>query len=59
MAFNDPFFSTMNFVYDNDEVTFDDLGNLLGLPGRAGRPPVIPAWMPAYGTLSNTRKLNR
>lgn len=38
MAFADPFFESMNFVMDNGEVTFDDLGFLLGLPG-GGPPP--------------------
>lgn len=49
MGFNDPLFETMNFVYDNPEVSFDDLGLLAGLPGRAGKPPVIPQWSPWYG----------
>lgn len=48
MAFNDPFFDSMNFVFDSNEVTFDDLG--LGLFGiNAGRPPIIPGWVAPYG----------
>lgn len=48
MGFNAPRFDSFDFVYDNDEVTFD------GLPASGiehpGRPPVIPDWIPAYAT---------
>lgn len=58
MPFNDPFFDSNNFGFDNNEVAFDDIG-ITGLVGVGGRPPAIVPWVPAYGTLSNTRKTAR